>query len=206
MKPLSATHFITAFILLLTSIQSHADQWYHVELVVFEQLNTITDEQWPPMVDNGIIASLSPGMASSLIQPATNNSLNGSASLLSSSSQYRVHYHQAWQQYIRRKGSAKAIKITSTNGLIEGTVLLDKATYLHASVDLWLKKPTGQLNSWSDGSPTGTNINAPRNPRLVESRRIRSNELDFFDHPKIGALLKITPIKTPTAVQANLEP
>jgi len=203
MKPLSASHFITAFILLLTSGQSYADQWYHVELIVFEQLNTATDEQWPEMSGNDISASLAPGMSSPYIQPATNNTLNTIASRLSSSSQYRVHYHQAWQQYIMRKGSAKAIKITSTDGLVEGTVRLDKASYLHASVDLWLKQNAGQMNNWSDGSSKGMNINAPRNPHLVESRRIRSNDLDFFDHPKVGALLKITPIKTPAAVQAD---
>jgi len=203
MKKLSATHFITAFILLLTSIQSHADQWYHVELIVFEQLSTGTDEQWPAMSGNDITASLAPGMSTSNIQPATNNTLNSLASRLSSSSQYRVHYHQAWQQYIMRKGGAKAVKISSANGLIEGTVRLDKSTYLHASLDLWLKQNAGQKNSWSDGSPTSKDINSPRNPHLVESRRIRSNELDFFDHPKMGALLKITPIKTPAAVQAN---
>mgnify|MGYP003385461887 CR=1 FL=1 len=182
MKLLSKTRFITAFILLLTSIQSYADQWYHVELVVFEQLNTFSDEQWPTMSGNEINASLAPGMANSFIQPATNNSLNSVASRLNSSSQYRVHYHQAWQQYIMRKGGAKAVKISSTNGLIEGSVLLDKATYLHATVNLWLKQNKGMANSWSDGSAKGTDISAPRNPHLVESRRIRSNELDFFDH------------------------
>ena len=203
MKLLSATRFITAFILLLISISSYAAQWYHVELVVFEQLSTNTDEQWPPMLDSVTADTLTPGMATALIQPATNNTLNSVASRLSSSSQYRVHYHRAWQQYIRRKGSAKAIKIISTDGLIEGTVRLDKATYLHATVDLWLKQNTSQVNSWSDGSSKGTDINAPRNPHLVESRRIRSNKLDFFDHPKMGALLKITPIKTPAAVQGD---
>jgi hypothetical protein len=203
MKLLSATRFITAFFLLLTSIQSYADQWYHVELIVFEQLSTITDEQWPPQSDTVTTGSLTPGMATSLIQPATNNSLNRSASRLSSSAQYRVHYHQSWQQYIMRKGSAKAINIISTDGLVKGTVRLDKATYLHASVDLWLKQNIDQVNSWSDASSEGTNINAPRNPHLVESRRIRSTELDYFDHPKMGALLKITPIETPAVLQAD---
>ncbi|HDY84692.1 hypothetical protein LCGC14_1023330 [marine sediment metagenome] len=201
MKSLSAMRFITGFILLLVSIQSYADQWYHVELVVFEQLSNNTDEQWPAMSGNDIRASLAPGMSTPQIQPASNNTLNSIASRLSSSSQYRVHYHQSWQQYIMRKGSAKAVKILSANGLIEGTVRLDKASYLHASVNLWLKQNAGETNNWSDASATGTNISAPHNPHLVESRRIRSNKLDFFDHPKMGALLKITPISTPAGVE-----
>lgn len=201
----SAIRIIIVSILLLVSIQSYADQWYHVEVIVFEQLNTNTDEQWPLMPNIITGGALAPGMSSSLIQPAANSSLNSIAARLSSSSQYRVHYHQAWQQYIRRKGSAKAITIHSADGLVEGTILLDKAAYLHASVDLWLKQNTRPVNSWSDSSPTGVDIEAPRNPHLVESRRIRSNELNFFDHPKMGTLLKITPIGTPAAVQASLE-
>lgn len=206
MKPFSITRFITAFILLLISIPSYADQWYHVELIVFEQLDTITDEQWPPMPDDVLTGSLTTDMATSFIQPASNESLNNVAARLNRSSQYRVHYHQSWQQFIMRKGRAKTINIISADSLIEGTIRLDKATYLHASLDLWLKQNTGLVNSWSDGSPQGTDISAPRNPHLEESRRIRSNKLYFFDHPKMGALLKLTPIKTPAAVQADLEP
>lgn len=206
MKPLSASHLIFGLCLFLISIQSYADQWYHVELIVFEQLDTITDEQWPIMPDEIITGALSPDMASSFIQPASNSSLNNVAARLSRSSQYRIHYHQSWQQFIMRKGRAKAVNITSSDGLIEGTIRLDKATYLHASLDLWLKQNIGLTNNWSDASPQGTEIHGPRNPHLEESRRIRSNQLYFFDQPKMGALLKLTPIKTPVAVQANLEP
>ncbi len=203
MKLLSATRIIIVFALMLVSIQSYADQWYHVELVVFEQLSNGADEQWPAMSGNVISASLVPGMSNAYIQPASNSTLNSTASRLSSSSQYRVHYHQSWQQYIMRKGGAKAVKIASADGLIEGTVLLDKASYLHASVNLWLKQNASQVYSGSGSSSIGPNSNAPNNPHLVESRRIRSNELDFFDHPKMGALLKITPIQTPAGVQAD---
>lgn len=205
MKLLSTTHFITAFIFILISMKSHADQWYHVELIVFEQLDTITDEQWPVMPDEVPKGSLTPSMATSLIQPASNESLDNTAASLNQSSQYRVHYHKAWKQYIMRKGRAEAINITSNDGLIEGTIRLDKATYLHASIDVWLKLNNNSVNSWSDSLPEGTNISVLRNPNLKESRRIRSDKLYFFDHPKTGALLKLTPIKTPAVVQANLE-
>lgn len=199
----SAARFITVSMLLLTSIPSYADQWYHVEVVVFEQLSNNTDEQWPLMSNIDVAGALTPGTSSAFIQPASNSTLNDTAARLNSSSQYRVHYHQAWQQYIRRKGSAKAVKIVSPNGLIEGTIRLDKATYLHASIDLWLKQNKAQVNSWSDDLSNGTSVNGPHNPHLVESRRIRSNKLDFFDHPKMGVLLKITPVQTPAGVQGN---
>ncbi|MFW5450166.1 MAG: CsiV family protein [Methylophagaceae bacterium] len=205
MKSHYLTQFVIALSLLILSVQAHAAQWYHVELIVFEQLNTITDEQWPQMTSVGK-ASLSPGMATSLIQPAATETLLNTASRLNHSARYRVHYHNAWQQPIMRKNSAKSVKIRSANNLIEGTIRLYKSTYLHAALDLWLKQNSSDVDSWSDASPNGIDINAPQNPNLKESRRIRSKKLYFFDHPKLGALLQLTPIKTPAAVQTDIEP
>lgn len=226
-----STRFILSACLLLLSSQLHADQWYHVELIVFEQLDTITDEQWPQMTefsDTGLSSDaetsltqaattesltnsetkLLPGMETPLIQPATIESLINAASRLNRSSRYQVYYHNAWQQPIMTKPSSKAIKVHSDNDLIEGDIRLYKATYLHAALDLWLKQntaPITPINSWSDLSPDGEVIEAPRNPHLKESRRVRSKKLYFFDHPKMGALLKLTPIETPEAVRVDLE-
>jgi len=206
MKSHSATRIAASLFLLLISMQTYAAQWYHVEVVVFEQLNTVTDEQWPLMTDSDIKISLTPDMASPIIQPASNNRMNNIAASLSRSSQYRVHYHRSWQQPIQTKGRAKAVQISSDDGLIEGYIRLDKATYLHATVELWLKENTSTANSWSDTSPTGIDVNAPRNPHMEQSRRIRSKERYFFDHPKMGVLLEITPVTTPVGVQASIEP
>ena len=202
-----STRLILSACLLLLSFQLHADQWYHVELIVFEQLDTITDEQWPQMTEFSE-TELLPDMKTSLIQPATIETLNNAASRLSRSSRYRVHYHNAWQQPVMTKRSAQSVKVHSDDDLIEGNIRLYKATYLHAALDLWLKQNTAPItptNSWSDLSPEGEEINAPRNPHLIESRRVRSKKLYFFDHPKMGALLKLTPIETPEAVRVDLE-
>ncbi|RKZ82119.1 MAG: hypothetical protein DRQ39_11120, partial [Gammaproteobacteria bacterium] len=201
--------------LLLLSFQLHAEQWYHVELIVFEQLDTITDEQWPEMTefstselsaDTEISLSqpdtteplinseteLLPDMETSLIQPATTDSLNNAALRLSQSSRYQVHYHNAWQQPIMTKHNEKTVIINSDNDLIKGNIRLYKETYLHAALDLWLIQNTEvQINSWSDFSPEGEVVEVPRNPHLEESRRVRTKKLYFFDHPKMGALLQL---------------
>ena len=190
--------------LLALSLQVQADQWYHVELVVFEQLNTVTDEQWP-QIDILETAPLSTDMASPLIQPAVNESLVTAVQRLNRSSRYRVHYHQAWQQPILEKRLAKAVAVQSENELIDGSIRLYKATYLHAQLDLWLMQNLGFTNDWSDASPEGIDISAPRNPNLKESRRIRSKKLYFFDHPKLGALIQLTPIDTPAAALVGVE-
>ena len=200
MKYSSLLSLLLTFSLSVFSLSSYAAQWYHVEVIVFEQLNSITDEKWPVMDIEK--ARLSPGMANKLIQPAVINSLVGVAARLNKSSKYRVHYHRAWKQPIQTKSRAKSVKIISENNHIEGKIQLYKSTYLHASLNLWLNRENTRL----DASPEGTNIELMRNPNLKESRRIRSNKLYFFDHPKMGIMLKITPLKTiPVKVENKLE-
>lgn len=204
MKSHSYTQFILALSLLTFSITSAAQQWYHVELIVFEQLSTITDEQWPEMTDIQPV-ELSPEMATEMIQPAENETLLNSADRLNRSSLYHVRYHRSWQQPILKKFNAKSVDVHSEDNKVEGTIKLYKSTYLHASLDLWLKENDISITSWSDVSPNGESIDLPRNPNLKESRRIRSKKMYFFDHPKLGALLQLTPIDTPIALQAAEE-
>ena len=190
--------------LLALSFQTHAEQWYHVELVVFEQLNTVTDEEWPQTEPLETVP-LTSGMATPLIQPAENESLVNAAQRLDRSSRYQVHFHEAWQQPILEKRLAQAVAVQSENELIDGNIRLYKETYLHAQLDLWLMQNAGLANAWSDASPEGIDISAPRNPNLKESRRIRSKKLYFFDHPKLGALVQLTPIDTPEAALVGVE-
>lgn len=160
---------------------ANAEQWYHVEVIAFEQLNNSTDEQWPA---SNLLpsASLTPSMATNIIQPAKTSTLNDSVQRIRQSSQYRVHYHRAWQQPIKKKRAAKAVKLSSPDNHISGSVRLYKGTYLYASVNLSL------------------NNSSSRSPNMTESRRVRSKKLHFFDHPKIGFLLQLTPIETPDVI------
>ena len=161
---------------------SFAEQWYHVELVVFEQLDSVSDEQAPvARVPN---ASLDPNTTNDMMQPAANKTLTGSASRLKKSPRYQVHYHQSWKQPIKTKANAKSIAIN--NSLINGRVRLHKGTYLYATVDLQLDRVT-QTDDWSE-------VGGQRRHYLKETRRVRRDKLHFFDHPHLGALLKLTPI------------
>ena len=161
---------------------SFAEQWYHVELVVFEQLDSVSDEQAPvARVPN---ASFDPNTTNDMMQPAANKTLTGSASRLKKSPRYQVHYHQSWKQPIKTKANAKSIAIN--NSLINGRVRLHKGTYLYATVDLQLDRVT-QTDDWSE-------VGGQRRHYLKETRRVRRDKLHFFDHPHLGALLKLTPI------------
>jgi hypothetical protein len=176
---------ISLMSLLLFSPLSSAEQWYHVEMIVFEQLNTVTDEQTP--VNSAPRGSFSPGAANELIQPSKNSTLLDSAQKLKRSPSYQVHYHQSWQQAIKTKSQAKSITIKSANEMVQGRIRLHKGTYLYATVDLQLNRVSRQDSSWSD-------VGGVRKPYLQEARRVRSKKLQFFDHPNMGVLLKLTPL------------
>ena len=177
--------------LLLFSPLSSAEQWYHVELIVFEQLDTISDEQAPmTSIPEG---SFPPDTENELIKPSENSTLLDSVDKLKRSPFYLVHYHQSWQQAIKTKSQAKSITIESADEMVLGRVRLHKGTYLYATLDLQLNRVTQQGNNWSG-------ISAVRKPYLQEARRVRSKKLHFFDHPNMGALLKLTPVETPDSI------
>lgn len=196
---------ITALLLLLSSVPSYAQQWYHVEVIVFEQLTAITDEQWPVM--SAIPSSpLTPDMANAVIQPITKQTLTESAKRINNSSRYRLHYHNAWQQPILTKSNAQAVEVINPEKTIEGSIRLYKGTYLYSTIDIWLNKNLPLNPTWSDSEPMSFESET-RNPHLLESRRVRSKKLHFFDHPKLGVLLQLTPVDTPDVIaqQQNLE-
>jgi hypothetical protein len=174
MKTTRFLHFFSFILLWSLSASAHALQWYHVELIVFEQLNSYADEAWPA-TDFNMTAPLSPSVSGEHIRPAQNNTLVQSAVRLNKSRNYRVLYHKSWQQPIMRKAGSQGVSIQSADGAISGSVRFFKSTYLHADLDLQL-------------------MQGAQSPRLIESRRIRSKKLYFYDHPKLGALLQITPL------------
>jgi len=94
---------------------------------------------------------------------------------------------------------ASAAQTGQSRAVLDGYIKIILTRYLHADVDL----------TYSTGLPLNpqnlaTNPDAaisPQNPppvvyRLLESRRMRSKELHYLDHPVLGMLLLITPHET----------
>ncbi|MCX4190147.1 CsiV family protein [Methylophaga sp. OBS3] len=178
---------------LLFSLPAHAQQWYQVELVVFEQLNPSTDEAWPAMPPSS--PSVSPQTSSSKVQPSGKQLLSGVAERLRNSAGYRVLTHQSWQQ--SALGKRASVAVTVSGERLSGMIRVFKSAYLHTELDLWLMDASQAMANDS--------FQGPRAPNLKQSRRIRSKELHYFDHPRFGAILQLTPIQTPDAVLAAMQ-
>ncbi len=80
--------------------------------------------------------------------------------------------------------------------LLNGVIGLTQSRYLHMDVDL-----VYQVNTPVDQSQQESIIGdtvMTQTYRLQQSRRIRSDKLFYFDHPRFGVLARITPFTPPS--------
>ena len=84
---------------------------------------------------------------------------------------------------------------------VEGTIRLYRGRYLHFNADLVYFRPRPESTSeevFLDEEVYLTEPEViPTHFRLIESRRMRSNELHYLDHPLFGLLIRVTPYELP---------
>ena len=100
---------------------------------------------------------------------------------------YRIIGHGMWLQPVPDRGAAIPLLLQlgerADSGLyeVEGTISATRGRYLHIDVQLWkndLGPLIGERHSFIE---------------LRESRRMRSREVHYLDHPILGMLVKIVP-------------
>lgn len=136
---------------------------------------------------------------------------------LKHSGRYRVLYQAAWRQPITAKEQSTPVfiqggKLYGESYEMEGVIDLHVSRYLHFEADIMLTEFTRQENP-SERSPYWTNSGAesgqnPADPlsttsymstsytptrvyRLHESRRMRSGERHYLDHPVLGLVVLV---------------
>jgi hypothetical protein len=96
--------------------------------------------------------------------------------------------HIGWLQPGLAREEAVAINVRSEqrNGeWVEGSIRLGLSRYLHLETNLiYHRKPDEEV-----GGPVF---------QLLESRRMRSREYHYLDHPLFGVIAVVTPYETPT--------
>ena len=124
--------------------------------------------------------------------------INNISYALERSGRHSVLFHRAWRQLAYDNAHAVAYPIHSLaeNGRdsVEGVIKLVRERFLHLDVDV-------QLMSARDGTQVLYSDSPDSKPafELVETRRIRSNVLHYFDHPRFGMIAKVTPYIPPEA-------
>ena len=113
--------------------------------------------------------------------------------------------HQRWLHAVPPRASPATVLLsaqqTDTTG-IEGFLNLSVGRYLHIAPTIWYHAPLLGQAPVVD-LPGATPMITERTDgylELEQSRRLRSEELHYIDHPKLGVLVQLTPIEIPDAL------
>jgi hypothetical protein len=85
--------------------------------------------------------------------------------------------------------------VTEINqNFVTGTLTLTRGRYLHLDIDLLFQRQpnTPQLFSFFGFGNAG---NTPERYRMTQQRRLKRNELHYFDQPKFGVLVMVTAVE-----------
>ncbi len=189
----------TVFLLIfLFNNSAFAANWYRVELLLFEHLDSNTGgEVWDtnrelPDLERSIeLIDAVPGDEEGLIAfqklASSQKQLSGVFTALKVSRQYRPILHTAWQQPGMRGRNARRVRITAGDEFqtkVDGSVRIRSSQYLHVDVDL-----VYFINAFADLDANTETMS--QFTRLIETRKIKLNEMHYFDHPLFGVVLRV---------------
>ncbi len=124
--------------------------------------------------------------------------------------------HTRWHQATPPRGQPQAVYLglaatpqTPTTQLgeamLEGYIAVTVSRYLHVDLHLWYHSDT--LGLEPVGFPVDLTPGPPQRKymELRERRRMRSDELHYLDHPKLGALIRISPVEVPETLTSQFK-
>jgi hypothetical protein len=181
------------------SILAYADtdssDWYQINVIIFEHITpeALQSETWPaitnmPNLKDAIDPQLLPQEQSQL--KIENRRFNRK---IAQRENYKVLLNISWQQEIPITYHAEPIHISGDK--IDGTITINKDRYFNIKTNLILTEPTDYLNSIGPGHYAQDNES--QNFQMLQTRRMRSNELNYLDYPLFGMLIKIIPLSLP---------
>lgn len=158
---------------------------YEIEVLIFEvkQPELEGSEVWTrdgtrPIDTSGAIPAGAAPVATEL---------SATAAALRGDGRYRVLLHKRWAQNAEAKSSARPVLLSSGDKELDGTLKFYLSRFLHVELALAFQPALTQA------STEGTS-----QYQINEQRRIKTQELHYFDHPKFGALVRISPQRTTT--------
>ncbi|MBQ0724670.1 MAG: hypothetical protein KBT50_06200 [Cycloclasticus sp.] len=185
-------------------------RWYSIEYIVFEHNNVPSQltEKWTkePLQMPEHARELNTRSGQPAFSPLAINQqqLHGVYKRLMQLSSYTPLHHGGWIQPVDETSSKLGVQILQQLGhnRLEGSITFHRGNYLHLDIDLQLSEPSPVSAIQNESSyPT---IAAHQRYRLIESRRIKSSESNYFDHPRLGVIAIVEAIDSPlAAVETN---
>ncbi|MBB1487515.1 CsiV family protein [Oceanospirillum sediminis] len=120
--------------------------------------------------------------------------LNGQANRLKRNGDHRILFHESWHMTARGKGKSLPIRIRGGQRFgnqyeLDGTISISIARYLHVSTNLYLSEFSA--TETADGQRS---FRTSQVIPMKQTRKMRSRELHYIDHPAFGILVRFTPM------------
>jgi hypothetical protein len=167
-----------------------ATNMYEIEVVVFEnRLSGLEgNELWAREREKPVSAGKDKPTSTGENPPA-DSVLSAAAAALENSGRHHVLAHLRWRQSAEAKSVSKPVNISNTTGGLDGSLRFYLSRFLIVEMNLALLEMQG------GGVFSGTAENGAVVYRLNEPRRIKVSETHYFDHPKFGALVRVSPAR-----------
>jgi hypothetical protein len=168
---------------------------YDVQVLVFSHItpNTLSQQQWP------VIAAPIANTLSNAPQK-TAYDLQDEKNALMKNPHYKILLDASWLTSWT-DGATLTFPLVSTDGQLNGSLVMTLGHYFDVNTNLFLTEPTSTLQSLDPNHYFSQFDQSTFTFNLSQHRRMRSNELDYFEHPLVGMLVKIIPIKNENTTQ-----
>lgn len=197
----------------LFSLSAQAASLYRTEviLVAYKNETSLNNEHWPKYLAEPTSATVKSQTSASLNTASSTNaplSLQEEVRRINQMRDMKVIWHQAWVENLEENASPilHSINVNLTDKVamsLTGTISVSRSRYLHFNSDLIMQhsklhsSPANLENTQADPTGTEMDANSPyiRAAQIKLSRKMRSGELHYLDHPMLGIIVKVVPVK-----------
>lgn len=206
------TRLLAALLALaLNQTASAAERWYQIELLLF--LNPAPGETarefepiYPELDTTIVLQQPREQDAPYALLPREGLELTAHRLQMNRSGRYETLLHLAWRQPVADERQAQTLSFRlpapadaglDDNAFLKGTLRMSRGRYLHADLDASYlpPRPRGPISPAAPGAVDTPLVSSPMVYRLVERRRMRSDELHYLDSPGLGALIIARPYR-----------
>ncbi|KUJ72004.1 hypothetical protein AVO41_06035 [Thiomicrospira sp. WB1] len=174
---------------------------YHVEVIVFETLalKGWTEEYWPEKTADAILPDWNELRSMPSPLPQKVHRLATEAKKMTREKGYNKLFHQAWVMTGFPEDQSQPFKIEVLPGnayqsRLFGQIKFYKSRFAHVRLNLGLERRIPSRVRQDFAQQQDMDVTALPDYwhfQLKESRKIKSGELHYFDHPIFGALVQI---------------
>ena len=188
---------LTFFALLLFPILAIAapTKVYEIEVMVFQNIQNELEgnELWVNERINLELKDIDKAVEVKGV-PREDSDLTKAREVLDADSNYRVLTHKQWLQNADPQSGAKLVRFSTEDGDLDGTFKFFMSRFLHVDLNLIYKQKESKSIFQA-----GNSENAPMMAfQLRQRRRVKSDQIQYFDHPKFGVLVQVKQVKEST--------